>query len=59
MIGYPGAIIGSIFAGYIYDIFGRKVTITLSLAVCSILVSLTPWCAPKIWPHLAILKTAI
>lgn len=59
MVGYPGAIVGSIFAGYVFDIFGRKGTITVSLAVCSVLVAAVPWTAPHIWPGLVILKTAI
>lgn len=59
MIGYPGAIIGSIFAGYIFDIFGRRFTITISLIVCSLLVVAVPWSSPNLWPWLVILKTAI
>ena len=59
MIGYPGAIVGSIFAGYIFDIFGRKRTITVSLVICSFLVAAVPWSSPHIWPGLVILKTAI
>ena len=59
MVGYPGAVVGSIFAGYVFDIFGRRGTITVSLAVCSVLVATVPWTAPNIWPGLVILKTAI
>lgn len=59
MIGYPGAIVGSIFAGYIFDIFGRKGTIIVSLVVCSVLVAAVPWTSPNVWPWLAVVKTAI
>lgn len=58
-MGYPGAIVGSIFAGYIFDIFGRRLTLTISLIVCSVLVAAVPWTSPYILPWLVVIKVAI
>jgi len=55
----PGAIVGAIFAGYVYDICGRRVTLAVSLFLCAILVAVVPWTSPDIIPWLVVLRIAI
>jgi len=57
-VSTPGAILGSIFAGYFYDIFGRRFTIGFGLFSSSILLSLVPWTSPDIFPWLITVRIA-
>lgn len=54
-LAQPFNIFSAVFAGYIYDIFGRRLTIFITLAVSSFLMAATPWTEPSfMW--LVILK---
>jgi MFS family permease len=57
-VSTPGAIFGCIFAGYFYDIFGRRHTIGISLLSSSILLALVPWTSPDIFPWLISVRIA-
>lgn len=59
MVGYPGAILGSIFIGYAFDIFGRRLTIAFSLYASSILIAIVPWTSPNIFPWLVVIRITI
>lgn len=51
----PFGILSAAVAGYIFDIFGRRLTIFLCLAIASVLTAVTPWTEPSfIW--LVVLK---
>jgi MFS family permease len=41
-VSLPGAIIGTFFVGYIYDIMGRRITLFLSFFIGSILIGIVP-----------------
>lgn len=58
-VSYPGAIIGSIFVGYAFDIFGRRFTLAASLFACSLLIAIIPQTSPKIYPWLVIIRITI
>jgi MFS family permease len=58
-VGYPGAIIGSIFVGYAFDIFGRRFTLAASLYACSILIAIVPFTSPNIFPWLVVIRVTI
>jgi len=58
-VGYPGAILGSIFAGYAFDIFGRRFTLAGSLFACSALIAITPLTSPNIFPWLVVIRIVI
>ena len=57
-VATPGAILGCLFAGYFYDLFGRRLTIGFSLFSCSILLGLLPWTSPYIYPWLLTIRIA-
>ncbi|CDW85142.1 major facilitator superfamily mfs_1 [Stylonychia lemnae] len=45
-----------IIIGYIYDIFGRKITLLASLIGGAIVLFLLPYTAPNVWPGLYLLR---
>jgi MFS family permease len=55
----PVAIVGTAFIGYIYDIFGRRLTLFLSFFLGSILIALVPWTSPYVVPWLLVLRALI
>ncbi len=57
-VATPAAILGSIFAGYFYDLFGRRITIGFSLFCSSIMLALVPWTSPDIFPWLITVRIA-
>lgn len=57
-VATPGSIIGCIFAGYFYDIFGRRLTIGFSLFGSSVMLALVPWTSPDIFPWLITVRIA-
>jgi len=57
-VATPGALLGCLFAGYFYDLFGRRITIGVSLFSCSILVAAVPWTSPYIYPWLITVRIA-
>ena len=50
--GFPCAIVGTFSAGYLFDIFGRRLTLFIAFFMGSIGVCLVPWTSPSIWPGL-------
>jgi MFS family permease len=57
-LAMPGAILGCFFAGYLYDLFGRRFTIGFSLFCCSGLVALVPLTSPFVYPWLLVIRIA-
>lgn len=55
----PGAIIGTMFIGYIYDIVGRRLTLFSSFFIGSGLIALVPWTSPSVVPWLLVVRCAI
>lgn len=55
-LSQPFAIFSSILAGYLYDLFGRRTTITVSLVIGSILTAAVPWTSPYLVPWLFVVK---
>jgi MFS family permease len=45
-----------IIIGYIYDIFGRKKTLIVSLIGSAIVLFLLPYSAPNVWPGLYMIR---
>jgi len=58
-VSMPVAIVGTAFIGYVYDIFGRRLTLFLSFFIGSILIALVPWTSPNVVPWLLVLRAAI
>ena len=58
-IGFPGAMVGTFSAGYLYDILGRKVTIFTAFILGSILTWSIPYTSPQVWPSLILVRSAI
>eukprot|EP00347_Sterkiella_histriomuscorum_P014482 403360706 len=49
----------SLFIGYVFDIFGRKIPIFTSLLMCGCLMILIPQVAPVVYPSLIVVRIAI
>lgn len=49
----------SLFVGYIFDIFGRKIPIFASLLMCGCLMIAIPYVAPVVYPTLILVRLAI
>ena len=49
----------SLFVGYIFDIFGRKITLFLSLMGCGILIIAIPQTSPVVYPSLILVRMAL
>ncbi len=47
------------FIGYIFDIVGRKISLTISIGLLSGVVFLTPYTSPDVYPWLIILRMAL
>ena len=59
LVSYPGAIFGTLSAGYFYDILGRRVTLFTAFLLGSILVFCIPYTAPSVFPTLMIVRISI
>jgi MFS family permease len=55
----PGAIIGTFFVGFVFDILGRKITLFVSFFIGSILLAVIPWTAPKLYEGLLVVRVLI
>ena len=55
----PGAILGTFFIGFVFDILGRKLTLFLSFFVGSILLAAIPWTSPKVYEGLLVVRVVI
>ena len=55
----PGAIIGTFFIGFVFDILGRKWTLFTSFFVGSLLLAAIPWTSPKVYEGLLVVRVAI
>ena len=55
----PGAIIGTFFVGFIFDIIGRRMTLFISFFVGSLLLAVVPWTKPNVFPWLLVVRVAI
>jgi len=52
----PGAIIGTFFIGFVFDILGRKMTLFVSFFLGSLLLAAIPWTAPKLYEGLLVVR---
>ena len=59
LVSFPGAMIGTLGAGYLFDILGRKLTLFGAFFLGSIFVFCIPYTAPNIWPSLVIVRIFI
>lgn len=59
LCGYPGAMIGTLCAGFFFDILGRRVTLFTAFFVGSGLVFSIPYTAPSVFPALLIVRIGI
>jgi MFS family permease len=51
--------LGTFFAGYLFDILGRKITLFSAFIVGSVLVLTIPYTAPSVFPSLLIVRMLI
>lgn len=58
-LSFPGAIIGTFFIGFAYDILGRKWTLFISFMCAAIILSAIPWTAPNVLPWLLVCRMLI
>lgn len=58
-VSLPGAIIGTAFVGFVYDIAGRKLTLFTSFFIGSLLIAVVPWTSPYVTPWLLIVRCLI
>ena len=56
---FPGAIIGTFFVGFIYDILGRRWTLFLSFITGAGLLAAIPWTSPNVLPGLLLVRILI
>jgi MFS family permease len=56
---FPGAIIGTFFVGFIFDILGRRITLFVSFFIGSILLAVIPWTAPKLYEGLLVVRVLL
>ena len=54
--GYPFAIVSTFTSGYIYDIFGRRLTLFLSFAIAAFLTFWIPYSSPHVFPNLFVIR---
>ena len=55
-MGFPGAVIGTFSAGYLFDIVGRRITLFCTFFFGSWFVFAIPYTAPNVWPSLVIVR---
>jgi MFS family permease len=55
----PGCVIATFFSGYLFDIFGRKITLFVSFLGASLLLAAVPWTSPNVYPWLLVIKIFI
>lgn len=59
LAGFPGAMLGTFFAGYLFDILGRKITLISTFIAGSVFVFVIPYTAPSVFPALLIVRMLI
>ena len=59
LVGFPGAIVGTLSAGYLFDVVGRRLTLFAAFAMGSLLVAAIPHTAPDVVPWLLIVRILI
>lgn len=59
LVGFPGAMVGTMVAGYLYDIIGRRFTLFISFFIGSIMVFTIPYTAPSVFPALLSVRICI
>ena len=58
-VSLPGAIVGTFFVGYLFDILGRRITLFVSFFIGSILLAIIPWTKPNVLPWLLLVRVII
>ena len=56
LAGFPGAMLGTFSAGYLFDIMGRRITLFAAFLSGSIFVFVIPYTAPSVFPGLLIAR---
>ena len=59
LAGFPGAMVGTFSAGYLFDIMGRKITLFSTFLAGSIFVFIIPYTAPSVFPGLLMARMMI
>ena len=59
LVGYPGAMLGTFCAGYLYDTVGRRFTLFFAFFTGSCFVFAIPYTAPNVIPSLLIVRILI
>ena len=59
MVGFPGAMLGTFAAGYLFDIVGRRFTLFVSFLMGACLLFTIPYTAPDVFPWLIIVRMGI
>ena len=56
LAGFPGAMVGTFFAGYLFDILGRRLTLFIAFFMASIFLAIIPYTSPSVYPGLLIVR---
>ena len=59
LAGFPGAMVGTFSAGYLFDIMGRKVTLFSTFIAGSVFVFCIPYTSPSVFPGLLMVRMMI
>ena len=59
LVGFPGAMLWTFFAGYLFDIFGRKLTLFTTFLAGSLFTFSIPYTAPNVVPGLLSVRIMI
>jgi len=59
LLGFPGAMVGTFIAGYLFDTVGRRITLFCVFFFGSCFVVCIPYTAPNVWPSLVIVRVCI
>ena len=55
----PGALLATFFAGYLFDIVGRRFTLLISFLISAGLLFSVPYTAPNVYPWLLVVRILI
>ena len=56
LAGFPVAMFGTFFAGYLFDILGRRVTLFMAFFTASIFLFVIPYTSPSVFPGLLFVR---
>ena len=59
LMGFPGAMFGTLCAGYLFDTVGRRITLFCAFFFGSCFVLCIPYTSPNVWPSLVSVRVLI